>query len=242
MIFGYVKEFYDRYGLKIPIKFDLADYPHMLIAGASGSGKSFALLFLIGQLLQAYPDIILFICDFKKSEEFSFLNLYQHYYAGKDCYKGIMEYYRVFTEIRETGQNKARYLLITDEYPAFINYLQMLDKMNKTKCANEILGAVSEILMLGRGIKFGVWIIVQRADSTLFANGARDNFMIVIGLGKLSKEQKAMIFTGQDIPDCIMGKGEGILLADGREMQTVKFPLIADVKDWKNHIELILQH
>lgn len=236
MIFGYYKEYYDAYSLSMPIRLHIADYPHMLVTGSSGSGKSYALLFLIGKLLQSYPDIVLYICDFKNSEEFSFLAGYTYYYSGKDCYKGIMDYYNRFSELREQGRNEVRYLLIADEYPAFINYLQMLDKANKTKYANDILGAVSEILMLGRGIKFGIWIVTQRADSSLFANGARDNFMIVLGLGKMSKEQKSMIFTGQDMPDTIFSVGEGMLLADGKEIICVKYPLIKDMNNWKNHI------
>ena len=236
MIFGYYKEYYEAYGLSIPIKLNIATYPHMLVTGSSGSGKSYALLFLIGKLLQSYPDIVLYICDFKNSEEFSFLSGYTYYYSGKDCYKGIMDYYDRFSELREQGRNEVRYLLIADEYPAFINYLQMLDKANKTKYANDILGAVSEILMLGRGIKFGIWIVTQRADSSLFANGARDNFMIVLGLGKMSKEQKTMIFTGQEMPDTLFSAGEGMLLADGKEIICVKYPLIKDMNNWKNHI------
>lgn len=242
MIWGYSKDNYERYGLKIPINLDISGYPHMLLAGASGSGKSFALLFLIGKLLQRYPDIVLYICDFKKSDEFAFLSEYEHYFAGRECYSGVIEYYQQFTEMREAGHNNRRFLLIFDEYPAFINYLQTQDKTNKTKFANDVLGAVAEVLMLGRGIKFGIWIVVQRADSTLFSNGARDNFMVVIGLGRLSKEQKGMIFTGQDIPDYIMDKGEGLILADGKELQTVKYPLISDLQDWKRHIISILRH
>ena len=132
-------------------------------------------------------------------------------------------------------------MLIFDEYPAFINFLSMRDKANKTKLANDILGAVSEILMLGRGISCGIWLLTQRADSTLFSNGARDNFMLIIGVGRMSKEQKGMIFPGQEIPDLIFSAGEGILLADGREITSVKYPIIQDISDWKRHILSILQ-
>lgn len=240
MIFGYEKEPFCRYGLALPIKLGIATYPHVLITGASGSGKTLALLFLIGKLLQEHPEIKVYICDFKNSEDFSFLKNYDYYFAGKDCYQAIMEYYAKFSETRENGIKGKRYILICDEYPAFINYLQMKDKVNKTKYANDILGAVAEILMLGRGIAFGIWLITQRADSQLFANGARDNFMVIIGLGRLSKEQKGMVFAGQEIPDEILGAGEGMLLADGKEIVAVKYPLIENMENWKMHISQIL--
>lgn len=243
MIFGYFKQYHKEYGLAIPIELGIATYPHVLITGASGSGKSTALLFLLGKLLQADSNIILYFCDFKKSQEFAFLNNeHPFYFAGNDCYKGVMQYYNAFSTARESSQDSHRYILIFDEYPAFINYLQMKDKTEKTKHANEVLNAISEILMLGRGIKFGVWIVTQRPDSTLFANGARDNFMVIIGLGKLSREQKGMIFAGEDLPDTIMGCGEGILLADGKEITEVKYPMITEIADWQHHILYILHN
>lgn len=240
MILGYYRQYFMEYGLTIPIELGIATYPHVLITGASGSGKSTALIFLLGKLLQSNPNIVLYFCDFKNSEDFAFLKEYPFYYAGKDCYQGIMDYYKQFSDSRENGKNEKRYILIFDEYPAFINYLQMRDKAEKTKCANDVLGAVAEILMLGRGISFGIWLVTQRADSTLFTNGARDNFMVVIGLGRLSKEQKGMIFAGQEIPDIIMSAGEGMLLADGKEIVEVKYPMIANVTDWTSHILQIL--
>lgn len=85
-----------------------------------------------------------------------------------------------------------------------------------------------------------MWIVTQRADATLFANGARDNFMIVIGLGRMSKEQKNMLFSGEDIPDKAYSRGEGILLADGYSLQEIAFPRIRNVVDWKRHIKDIL--
>lgn len=132
-------------------------------------------------------------------------------------------------------------MLICDEYPALVNYLQGQDKLNKTKYGNEVLSAISELLCLGRGINFYTWIVTQRADNTLFANGSRDNFMVIIGLGRLSKEQKGMVFAGEEVPDTIYQRGEGVLLADGHPLLEVKFPLIKNVDDWKRHILSILR-
>lgn len=240
-VFGYLKEPYQKYGLAMPIKLGIASHPHALITGSSGSGKSQAVLFLLGKLLQAVPDIEVHVCDFKNSEDFSFLKGYAHYYSGEDCYDGVINYYGLFCKARRGGTDKKRRLLICDEYPALINFLQMKDKAEKTKKAPDRLGAVAEILMLGRGIGFGLWVVTQRADSTLFSNGARDNFMAIVGLGKMSKEQKGMVFPGVEIPDGIFQAGEGMLLADGMEAVTVKYPLIQDAQEWKRHIRRILE-
>lgn len=65
--------------------------------------------------------------------------------------------------------------------------------------------------------------------------------MVVAGLGRLSKEQKAMVFTGEEIPDKIFGRGEGMLLADGYPIKQVKYPCIRNnIYEWKQHIKLVL--
>ena len=241
MIYGYNMGIFTETGLKIPIQLDLSDHCNLLLTGCSGSGKSYALLYLLGSVLKSNEDIEIFFCDFKNSYDFSFLEDYPHYYSGDNCYDGITEYYRVFCSARQQREFTKKHLLICDEYPSLVNYLQGQDKLNKTKYASEVLSAISELLCLGRGIQFYTWIVTQRADNSLFANGARDNFMIVIGLGRLSKEQKGMLFSGEELPERIYKKGEGILLADGYPLREVKFPFIRNIDDWKKHIHAILQ-
>ena len=241
MIYGYNMGIFNDTGLKIPIQLDLSDHCNLLLTGCSGSGKSYALLYLLGSVLKSNEDIEIFFCDFKNSYDFSFLEDYPHYYSGDNCYDGITEYYRVFCSARQQREFTKKHLLICDEYPALINYLQGKDKANKTKYASDVLSAISELLCLGRGIQFYTWIVTQRADNSLFANGARDNFMVVIGLGRLSKEQKSMLFSGEELPERIYKKGEGIILADGHPLQEVKFPFIRNIDDWKKHIHAILQ-
>lgn len=240
MNFGFNMGIFNDTGLKIPIQLDLSDHCNLLLTGCSGSGKSYALLYLLGSVLKSNEDIEIFFCDFKNSFDFAFLEGYEHYFGGDDCYQGIIEYYKSFCSARQQREFTKKHLLICDEYPSLVNYLQGKDKANKTKYASDVLSAISELLCLGRGIQYYTWIVTQRADNSLFANGARDNFMVVIGLGRLSKEQKGMLFSGEELPERIYKKGEGILLADGRSLIEVKFPIISDINDWKNHIRAIL--
>jgi len=230
----------DGTSVPIPISLDIKTRCHALITGASGSGKSYALLYLLGCLLRSNPEIELYFLDFKNSEDFQFLEGYAHYYAGDDCYQGVMDYYENFRNSRSSGERNKRALLVFDEYPAAVAYFSAKDKRDKTKYANDMMGAIAEILMLGRGIGYGVWIVTQRADASLFANGARDNFMVYLGLGRMSKEQKGMIFAGEEVPDKIYHVGEGCLLADGHPLYEVAFPKINNLVDWKKHIKYIL--
>ncbi len=240
MKYGYLLKAWNDEGISIPIKLDYQTHMHLLLTGSSGSGKSYALIYLLGMLLKNGVNNITF-CDFKNSKDFKFLEGYTRYYAGDATCEGIMMYYADFINTRKNGNINEYHVLIVDEFPAFISYLAARDKAEKTKRAVEVQSAISEILMLGRGIGFGCWITTQRADASLFANGSRDNFMIICALGRLSREQRQMVLNGEDIPtDYLYGKGEGLLLADGKELVEVKFPLISDLDDWKNHISQAL--
>lgn len=237
MTWGYDAKIAHQYQTKSSIQTEIDTHCHALITGSSGSGKSVAVSYLLGRRLQADPKTHIFICDYKNSEDFRFLNGYENYYKGERCYDGIMAFYQRFHETRESGgAEKERYLLIFDEYPAFLNRLQMLDKQNKEKRAADVMNAVSEILMLGRGLHYGIWIVTQRADAALFANGSRDNFMCILALGRLSKEQKNMLFSGEELPERSYQQGEGVILLDGREVEEVKIPWVTDVPGWRKHM------
>ena len=226
----------------LPLHLPIDSHSNALITGCSGSGKSFSLLFLVGTLLQENPHIVVTFCDFKNSDDFEFLKGYEHYYSGDSCYDGIMKYYETFSALRVKGRNRIRHLLIVDEYPAMVNYLSMKDKQNKTKKANDILCAISEILMLGRGLQFGLWIVTQRADASLFSNGSRDSFMIICLLGRSSREQRLMLLSGEDIPDKVYQVGEGVILADSHPLYEIAFPKFENITSWKRHIKRILMN
>lgn len=237
MNFGYDLAIWQKAEIAVPIQLDLKTYCHALICGSSGSGKSYALMYLLKQLLD--EDICLYLLDPKNSQDFSFLKEYEHYYSADDCFQGFKDYHNIFTQARKTMKADKRYVLVCDEFPAFILQLKAQDGLNKTRFASEILAINSEILMLGRGVAkgFGVWTICQRPMATVFPEGSRDNYMITVSLGRLSKETKQMLFSDEDVPEnAIYGKGEGLMLADGKALLEVKFPYIKNIDLWKQSI------
>lgn len=223
-----------------PIEINIDTHPNVLLTGGSGSGKSYGLLYLLGMLLQDSPEIEVYVLDFKYSEDFEFLHGYEHYFKGDECYEGVMEYYNLFCRKRQERNSQKRMMLIFDEYPACYSYFSSIDKREKSKKASEIANAIAEILMLGRGIKCGIWIVTQRADASLFANGSRDSFMVILAMGRMSREQKGMLFAGEEIPDKIYHRGEGCMLADGYPLYEVVIPKVNNIVDWKKHIRRVL--
>lgn len=225
MQFGYDYFIWLNYQLKQVIQIELQTLLHLLLTGASGSGKSYALKYLIEKLL--INSVELTFCNFKKSADFRFLENYANYFTYLDCANGLHEFYRKFKEAQdsETEFSGKFHILIFDEFPAFILSTAMTDK----KVAEQYKQMISEILMLGRSYGFGIWLIMQRPDASFFANGARDNFHITVTLGNISKEAKSMLYSGEELPDRVYRVGEGVAWIDGIGLIEIKFPKISSM-------------
>lgn len=232
MDIGYDLSLWKQYGVQQKISMKLRSHPSLLLTGASASGKSYSLKFLINSLLSKPVDLT--FCNFKKSEDFQFLHSMKLYYTYTDCAKGLEIFYNRFKELQNKEQEFTGryYILVFDEFPAFILSTAMQDK----KLSERYKAMISELLMLGRSYGFGVWLIMQRPDNAFFANGARDNFHTTISLGNLSKESKTMLYSGEELPDVVYKVGEGICWIDGIGLKQIKFPKIQNIQKLESTI------
>lgn len=208
-------------GVALPLDIDLEKECHWLIIGGSGSGKTIFLLYALNGVLNS--PISLYLADFKGSGDF--LHLTSDYAEFGDCVQLIEKFYSHYQEIKEKKSGK-KILLICDEFAGFLVWLEGQDK----KKAAEIKNKIAEILMQGRSLPGGgsawFWAVCQRADSTYFAHGARDNYMLIAGLGRLSKESRGMLFSGEDIPEYFPGVGRGLILTPGKPVRVFQVPEI----------------
>lgn len=106
MTWGYDAKIAHQYQTKSSIQTGIDTHCHALITGSSGSGKSVALLFLLGKRLQSDPGTQVYVCDYKNSADFRFLDEYTKYYTGDRCYEGIMEFYRKFQKPENPGSRR----------------------------------------------------------------------------------------------------------------------------------------
>lgn len=224
MKIGY--EIFEQYpGVALPLDIDLEEVCHWLIIGGSGSGKTVFLLYALNNILNS--PISLYLADFKGSGDF--LHLTSDYAEFGNCVELIERFYCHYQEIKEK-KNGNKILLIFDEYAGFLIWLEGQDK----KKATEIKNKIAEILMQGRALPGGgsawFWAVCQRADSTYFAHGARDNYMLIAGLGRLSKESRGMLFSGEDIPEYTPCVGRGLILTPGKPVRVFQVPDIDKAK------------
>lgn len=219
-------------GVKVPVTVDFSSVPHMLIVAPSGSGKTYLLTYILGQI--ANKSVKLILADFKGIDFIEFndcRNYYKHNSVGEavDC---------VFDELQNRMANASVnseyepiYLCI-DEWSGFLSSLAVKKEQDnyKQKLAN--------ILMLGRGANIFIIMSLQRADSTYITG--RDNFGNVVGLGTLSKESIAMVFNDNKEMIEPKSRGKGYLQTDGKPLREIVVPMLRNINDTKAIIKTAL--
>jgi len=215
MIVGYNLLDWETFKFKNPVTTDLKKNPHFLITGKSGSGKSQSFLWYAYHILQD-TESLLYLSDFKSGKEYGLLKGSHSYSYADNAVSMIYEYYEFYTQMRKSSFSHIPHTtLVIEEWFGLLGYLESKDKKQKA----DIMSKVGEILALGRGIGngIGIFLMVQRADSSNFSAGSREQFQNIVSFGRLSKEQRLMLFAGEDLDNSKNYKsGQGIVLIDGQ--------------------------
>ena len=218
---------------KIGISLDSC--PPSLITGGTGSGKSTYSLYLLAKLCLSYKEATVYILDFKGDESFEKFDNFNNYFSYVDCIVGLREVYEEFSERLKTMGNSPPLIVFIDELASMISYFS---RSNSEK--NEIQKIIAEILMMGRSKSVHIITSTQRPDSSLFSNGARDNYTFKLGLGNLSSEGKKMIFPSSDIVFKKCNVGYGYLSLHSNEPIFVGVPVFSNYKKIYEVIKLHL--
>ncbi|HFD3571489.1 TPA: FtsK/SpoIIIE domain-containing protein [Enterococcus faecium] len=222
--------------------------PHMLIAGGTGSGKTYFLLTIIEALLKS--DAELFILDPKNADLADLGTVMPNVYSHKGEISACVEdfYERMMArsiEMKEmsnykTGENYA-YLglppnfLIFDEYVA---YMEMLT----TKENAIVLNKLKQIVMLGRQSGFFLILACQRPDAKYLGDGIRDQFNFRVALGRMSELGYSMMFGEVDKSFFLKRiKGRGYVDTGNSVISEFYTPLVPKGYDFLNSIHEVME-
>ena len=224
---------FERFHSQLALYIDLVKCLHWLICGNSGSGKSYMLLFVLRNILAEFQkDIKVWFCDFKSSEDFSFMIVFAHFYTGADCARGLEEFYTEYQQVKNgTIRDGLIRLIIFDEWAGFMVYETQKNK----KQAEQYKGWLLEVLLMGRSMLCGVWVVMQRNDAKYIEG--REQFFVTVALGKMSREMKLMIMQGEELKQReVYACGEGIIRCDTFGTKFIKVPKLRDVNLVKQQI------
>ncbi len=228
---GYDLSKWNALGVKEPITIDLSPKAntHILIAGLSGSGKSYLEQALVAKLVLQEKQGEFYWGDYKGEDDFSYLRECPRYFP----YTHTLEALKIVHSrlmARQSGGDKSRnpITLIWDEYMAQILALLSTEK----KAASDAMAKVGEILMLGRSKAVRLIIACQRPDALAFPAGSRLNYGVVVVLGSAAKSTYEMLLPDflDDVKGRRFSRGEGVVVLQGAELHFLKVPEIRDME------------
>ena len=222
------------------ITINLETTPGILIAAASGSGKSFYIMYLLVQMLKETNSV--FVIDGKYRE----IKKAANQMGIKTTANNVDESIKYIEEVenlikyrnaQENNDDDETIFLVIDEYLYFMD--RVLDEYGDKKL-KEVERKIINIVLAGRSMNVILVISLQRLgaaknkDEVGLHLRIRDNMATKIGLGDLSKENFEMLF-GQTKDSKIIKKGnrEGYLKTQGIELQSFRVDDIELAEDFK---------
>lgn len=222
------------------ITIDLETTPGILIAAASGSGKSYYIMYLLVQMLKETNSI--FVIDGKFREVKKAANQM----GIKTTANNVDESLKYIEQIeklikhrnaQESNEDDETVFLVIDEYLYFLD--NVLDAYGDKK-VKEIERKIINIVITGRSMNVILVLSLQRLgaaknkDEVGLHLRIRDNIATKIGLGNLSKENFEMLFSQvKDSKITKKGNREGYLKTEGIELQSFRVDDIQLAKDFK---------
>ena len=226
---------YQSYQLGIPLGVHWTpsptDPPHWLVVGPSGTGKTWYSAALSSRLILHVPDSKIWIASYKDDDFFQFCHgvVDARYRYFNDSVEAIREFYAILESRLGGDPDRSFRLLWVDELAAMVTGL---DK----KESEFVKNAVASILQTGRSLNCQILVSVQRADSTYFNNGARENFGNVVFLGpNITKEAAGMFGIDRATLPRVTGRaGYYIVNGDSGAIRPIQVPLIRDTAKLKS--------
>ncbi|MGM0122903.1 hypothetical protein IGI37_000269 [Enterococcus sp. AZ194] len=217
------------------IHLDFERYPHAILVGSTGSGKSYLARLLLGKISKYEPDATLIICDYKGDDDFIQFVTSSNCFRYDQVTEGLDIFYQAFKR-RQEGTDKSR----TPKYLFFDEWTAYLTNSEKKKQESE-KKKLATLLLLSRSFNLHIIVAVQRMDAKNFEQ-SRDNFVIKVALATLSAESKRMVFPDEESKSIIpKSRGKGYLLLDGKELTPVIVPKIRNKEKLDNAIWDLLE-
>lgn len=196
----------DYYGLKF--WFDLAESPHMIVAGSTGSGKTVALHNIIGNLLKwTNCDISIIdpkVFEFSKYLKYNNIKVYSSYEDALQLLEKNIAYMEgVFNKLNSgTISNEIRpKIIIIDEY-AELSLKDKSGSLYKNLCL---------LAQKCRAAKIHIILSTQRPSSKLIDGNIKANFPARLAF-KVPSRIDSKIIIDSDGAENLLGKGDCFII------------------------------
>lgn len=189
LVLGYSYDKWASTGQAVPILWDVAAAPHMMVSGPTGGGKTVYVKLLLEQLLKIGTTVT--VCDFKGHDDLrGFVN---DFAAGSECDTVLARFCSDFEKDRAQGGRGGRQVLIFDEFGSFA-------ATKEKKEFDSLMREISNIIFMGRSYGYSIILIAQRFDAEIIKTNLREQFGIKIYMGSTISQQSAtMLFPNSEL-------------------------------------------
>jgi DNA segregation ATPase FtsK/SpoIIIE, S-DNA-T family len=167
------------------IAYDMIKYPHLLIAGETGSGKSTQLRSIIPTLIQSLPPerLQLFLCDLKRSE-FHIFRYVEHVQGLFVSPKEIMPMLFYLQKVMEERGDLLDHHEVAhiDDLPKPLPYIVLcIDEVALLKKEKKLMAIVEDISAIGRALGVFLILSMQRPDRDVLDGKLKNNLTVRMG-------------------------------------------------------------
>ncbi|MEU2589682.1 FtsK/SpoIIIE domain-containing protein [Alkalihalobacillus sp. NPDC078783] len=216
------------------VAFDMVEYPHCLIAGQTGSGKSVFIRSVLATLLQSCsPDKLhIFASDLKRSE-FHFLRNIEHVKTLTFTKEGTENLLiEIENEMTKRGDLLNEYgAMHIDHLPEDIRppyILICIDEVVLLKDEKESMRILEIISSIGRSLGCFLILAMQRPDSKLLEGALKNNLSVRMGFRAADASNAKIIGTPGSNKITMEQRGRFILALN--EIQEIQAPYLSDTE------------
>ncbi len=218
------------------VAYDMVTFPHLLVAGETGSGKSTQLRSVLTTLIQSvsHDRLQMYLGDLKRSE----FHLFKRVKHVKGVYTKANELKNVMNELKremeERGDLLDQYELThIDDLNKNTNHnkpyvLVCIDEVALLKKENEIMAIIEDISAIGRALGVFLILSMQRPDRDILDGKLKNNLTVRMGF----KHSNLINSRITDTPGAEKIKLEqrGRMLLKLHELVEIQAPYLSDMK------------
>ena len=222
---------------------NLNDYPHLLLSGSSGSGKSYLANEIVIQAIVKGYEIV--ICDIKRSYGL-YKGFTDYVYEVEDITQKLLSVESEMSErmrVLQAELDKNPRVLATDigykpKLVVIEEYISLQSALDKKK-KEELERVVKNLSVLARQSCIHLMIVVQSAGTENINSTTRSNLTKILLGNAQSNILNATFGSGVDIPDVHtkLNKGGGLIQLDRITM--LRVPRIDDIDDFREQLSAV---